>query len=63
MGHEVRFSFVLNDLSMTIPDKVWLHYGDHHPGRGRHLTADRGLGQHGYRHPHRGRVRLRLPGR
>jgi Tfp pilus assembly protein PilN len=25
MGHEVRFSFVLNDLSMTIPDKVWLN--------------------------------------
>jgi Tfp pilus assembly protein PilN len=25
MGHEVRYSFVLNDLSMTIPDKVWLH--------------------------------------
>ena len=24
MGHEVRFSFILNDLSMTIPDKVWL---------------------------------------
>jgi|tagenome__1003787_1003787.scaffolds.fasta_scaffold20726133_2 Tfp pilus assembly protein PilN len=25
MGNEVRFSFILNDLSMTIPDKVWLH--------------------------------------
>jgi type IV pilus assembly protein PilN len=25
MGHEVRFSFILNDLSMTIPNKVWLH--------------------------------------
>lgn len=24
MGHEIRFSYVLNDLSMTIPGKVWL---------------------------------------
>ncbi|HTY72459.1 MAG TPA: PilN domain-containing protein [Actinomycetes bacterium] len=24
MGHEIRFSYVLNDLSMTIPSKVWL---------------------------------------
>jgi Tfp pilus assembly protein PilN len=24
MGHEIRFSFILNDLSLTIPPKVWL---------------------------------------
>jgi Tfp pilus assembly protein PilN len=24
MGHEIRFSYMLNDLSMTIPAKVWL---------------------------------------
>ena len=24
MGNEIRFSFVLNDLSLTIPAKVWL---------------------------------------
>ena len=24
MGHEIRYSYVLNDLGMTIPSKVWL---------------------------------------
>ena len=24
MGQEVRYSYLLNDLSLTIPDKVWV---------------------------------------
>ena len=46
MGHEVRFSFVLNDLSMTIPDKVWLNTATITQDVDGTSPPDRCLGQH-----------------
>ena len=45
MGQEMRYSYVLNDLSLTIPSDVWLTNADRRPSPStRQARVDRRLG-------------------